>query len=112
MVFKLKIFLNLCDLEKCFLTRFRNTLPMFGFTFKLYGGLNHMTFLFLFRLVFSTGASNFILLLNPLLFRADSSRGLALLNSRSLHDRFEIRFLVIDGPCLIMEGGWFDSEYM
>ena len=71
-----------------------------------------MNFLYLFRLAFSTGASNFILQLNPLLFRADSLRGLALLHSFSLHDRFETRLLVIDGPCLMMEGGWFDSERM
>ena len=58
MVFKLKLLLNLCDLGKCFLRNFRNTLQMFVFTFKLYGRLNHMTFLFLFRLAHSTGASN------------------------------------------------------
>ena len=61
MVFNLKILLNLCDLGKYFLTSFRNTLPMFVLTFKIYGGLNHMTFPFLFHLVFSTGALNFII---------------------------------------------------
>ena len=72
MVFKLKILLNLCDLVKCFLTSFRNTLSIFVFTIKLYGELNHITFLFLFRLAFSTGASNFILYLNPELIRKDA----------------------------------------
>ena len=60
-VFNLKILLNLCDLGKCFLTCFRNTLSMFVLTFKPYGGLNHMIFLFLFCLEYSTGTSNFIL---------------------------------------------------
>ena len=60
-----------------------------------------MTFLFLFHLAFSTGASNSIL---KLFFRADSQRGLALLNSCSLHDTFEIHLLVIDDSCLMKEG--------
>ena len=35
---------------------------------------------------------------------------LSFLNSVSSHDKFEIRLLVIDGNCLIIEGGWLDFE--
>ena len=40
-------------LRKCFLTSLMNSLPVFFFTFWLYGGLNHIIFLFLLLRAFS-----------------------------------------------------------
>jgi len=43
-LFLLKILWNRCDLEKFLSIILRNILATFVFTFKLYGGLNHMIF--------------------------------------------------------------------
>ena len=48
----------------------------------------------------------------PLFLSAISYVILALLNSVSSQDKFEMRLLVIDGSCLIIEGGWAYFECM
>ena len=83
---------------------------MFVLTFKLKGGLNQITFLFRFRLVFWDVFSNFSVAWYPLFLSAVSYVILALLNSVSSQDRLEMRLLVIDGNCLMIDGGWLDFE--
>ena len=50
-VFRLKILWYLLFLQNCF-TSLMNSLPIFVFTFWLFGGLNHINFLFLFLQAF------------------------------------------------------------
>ena len=88
----------------------KNSLPIFVLTFKLKGGLNQITFLFRFRLVFLDGFSNFSVAWYPLLLGAFSYVILALLNSVLSQYKHEMRLLVIDGSCLIIDGGWLDFE--
>ena len=88
----------------------QNSLPIFVLTFKLKGGLNQITFLFRFRLVFLDGFSNFSVAWYPLLLSAFSYVILALLNSVLSQYKHEMRLLVIDGSCLIIDGGWLDFE--
>ena len=88
----------------------KNSLPIFVLTFKLKGGLNQITFLFRFRLVFLDGFSNFSVAWYPLLLSAFSYVILALLNSVLSQYKHEMRLLVIDGSCLIIDGGWLDFE--
>ena len=83
----------------------KNSLPMFVLTFKLKGGLNQITFLFRFRLVFWDVFSNFSVAWYPLFLSAVSYVILALLNSVSSQDKLEMRLLVIDGNCLMIDGG-------
>ena len=90
---------------------FTNSLPMFVLTFKLRGRLNQITFLFRFRLVLWNGFSNFIVAWYPhKILSAVSYVILALLSSVSSQDKLEMRFLVIDGNCLMIDGGWLDFE--
>ena len=35
-----------------------------------------------------------------------------MLSSSSLHGRLKIHLLVIDGDCKVMDGEWFDIEWM
>ena len=93
-------------------TSLKNYLPVFVLTFKLKGGLNHITFLFRFRFVFLDSFSNFSVVWYPLFLRAISYVILALLNSVLSQDKFEMCLLVIDGNCLIIDGGWLDFECM
>ena len=88
----------------------KNSLPIFVLTFKLKGGLNQITYLFRFRLVFLDGFSNFSVAWYPLLLGAFSYVILALLNSVLSQYKHEMRLLVIDGSCLIIDGGWLDFE--
>ena len=88
----------------------KNSLPIFVLTFKLKGGLNQITSLFRFRLVFLDGFSNFSVAWYPLLLGAFSYVILALLNSVLSQYKHEMRLLVIDGSCLIIDGGWLDFE--
>ena len=88
----------------------KNSLPMFVLTFKLKGGLNQITFLFRFRLVFRDVFLNFTVALYPLFLRAVSYVILALLNLVSPQDKLEMRLLVIDGNCLMVDSGWLDFE--
>ena len=83
---------------------------MFVLIFKLKGGLNQITFLFRFRLVFRNVFSNFSVALYPLFLSAVSYLILALLNLILSQDKLEMRLLVIGGNCLIIDGGWVDFE--
>ena len=83
---------------------------MFILTFKFKGGLNHITFLFRFYLVFSDILQNFCVASYPLFLSAVSYVILTLLNSVSSQDKLEIRLLVIDGNCFMIDGGWLDFE--
>ena len=85
-------------------------LAIFVLTFKLKGGLNHITFLFRFRFVFLDGFSNFSVVWYPLFLKAVSYVILALLNSVLSQGKFEMCLLVIDGNYLIIDGGWLDFE--
>ena len=67
---------------------------------------------FWFRLVFWDGLSNFRVLWYPLLLSAASYVILALLNSVSSQDKFEMSLLVIDGNCLIFDGRWLDFVFI
>ena len=87
-----------------------NYLPMFVLTFKLKGGLNQITFLFRFRLVFWDVFSNFSVAWHPLFLSAISYVILALLNSVSSQDKLEMRLLVIDGNSLMTDGGLVNFE--
>ena len=77
---------------------------------KLKGGLNQITFLFRFRLIFWDGFSNLIVAWDPLFLSAVSYIILALLNLVPSHDMLEMRLLVIDGNCLMIDRGWLDFE--
>ena len=88
----------------------KNSLPMFIFTFKLKGGLNQITLLFRFRLVFWDGFSNFSVAWYTLFLSVVSYVILALLNSVSSQDKLEMSLLVIDGNCLMIGGGWLEFE--
>ena len=83
---------------------------MFVLTFKLKGWLNQITFLFRFRLVFWDGFSNFSVVSYPLFLSGVSYVILALLNSVSSQDKFEMCVLVIDGNFLIIDSKWLDFE--
>ena len=109
-MFRLNIFLKLRFLGKCLRMSLKNSLPMFVLTFKLKGGLNKITFLFRFRLVFLDGFSNFSVAWYPLFLSAVSCVILALSNPVSSQDKLEMRLLVIDSNCLMIDGGWLDFE--
>ena len=83
---------------------------MFVLTFKLKGGLNQITFLFRFRLVFWDVFSNFSVAWYPLFLGAVSYVILALLSSVSSQYKLEMHSLVTDGNCLIVDSGWLDFE--
>ena len=83
----------------------QNSLPIFVLTFKLKGGLNQITFLFRFRLVYLDGFSNFSVAWYPLFLSAVSYVILALLNSFLSQDKPEMRLLVINGNYLMIGGG-------
>ena len=83
---------------------------MFVLTFKLKGGLNQITFLFRFWLAFWDGFSNFSVAWYSLFWSAVLYVILALLNSVSSQDKLEMHLLVIDGNCLMIDGGWLDFE--
>ena len=83
---------------------------MFVLTFKLKGGLNEITFLFRFRLVFLDGFSNFSVAWYPLFLSAVLYVILALLSSVLSQDKLEMRLLVIDGYCFMIDDGWLDFE--
>ena len=97
-------------LGKCLQMSLKNSLPMFVLTFKLKCGLNQITFLFRFRLVFWNVFSNFSVALYPLFLSAVSYAILALLNSISSQDKLEMHLLVIDSNFLLIDGGWLDFE--
>ena len=82
---------------------------MFALTFKLKGGLNQITFLFRFHLVFWDGLREFHCCLASC---AVSYVILPFLNSVLSQDKFEMQLLVIDGNWLIIDGGWLDFEFM
>ena len=109
-MFRLNIFLKPRFIGKCLRISLKNSLPIFVLTFKLKGGLNQITFLFRFRLVFWDVFSNFSVAWYPLFLSAVSYVILALLNSISSQDKLEMRLLVIDGNCLMIDGGWLDFE--
>ena len=88
----------------------KNSLPAFVLTFKLKGGLNQITFLFRFRLVFWDVFSNFSVAWHPLFLSAISYVILALLNLVSSQDKLEMRLLVIDGNSLMIDDRWVDFE--
>ena len=79
---------------------------------KLKGGLNQIIFLFRFRLIFWDGFWNLIVAWDPLFLSAVSYIILALLNLVPSHDMLEMRLLVIDGNCLMIDRGWLDFEYI
>ena len=109
-MFRLNILLKLWFLGKCLRMSLKNSLPMSVLTFKLKGGLNQITFLFRFRLVFWNVFSNFSVVLYPLFLSAVSYLILVLSNSISSQDKLEMCLLVIDGNCLMIDGGWLDFE--
>ena len=88
----------------------KNFLPKLVLTFKLKCELNQITFLFRFRLVFLDDFLNFSVAWYPLFLSAVSYIILALLNLASSQDKLEMRFLVIDGNCLMIDGGWLYFE--
>ena len=96
--------------RNCLRITLKNSLPMFILTFKLKGGLNQITFLFRFQLVFWDVFSNFSFAWYPLFLSAVSYLILALLNSVSSQDKLEMRLLVIDGNSFMTDGGWMDFE--
>ena len=109
-VFSLKILCYFLFLGKCFLTSLMKSSPIFVFTFWLYGGLNHITFLFLFLRAF------WVLLFLwdidekcPLSFTADS---LTLSHPSLFQGKSEILLLIILGNCLMIAGGWFRKALM
>ena len=75
----------------------KNSLPMFVLTFMLKGGLNQITFLFQFRLVFCDDFSNFSVAWYPLFLSTVSYVVLALLKSVLSQDKLDMRLLVIVG---------------
>ena len=83
---------------------------MLALTFKLKGGLNQITFLFRFHLVFWNGFSNFSVAWYLPFLGAVWYVILALLNSFSSQNTLEMRLLVIDDNCLMINGGWLDFE--
>ena len=88
----------------------KNSLPMLVLTFKLKGGLNQITFLFRFHLVFWNGFSNFSVAWYLPFLGAVWYVILALLNSFSSQNTLEMRLLVIGDNCLMINGGWLDFE--
>ena len=83
---------------------------MYILTFKLKNGLNQIIFLFRFRLAFWDVFSNFSVAWYPRFLSAVSYVILALLNSVLSQDKLEMHLLVIDGNCLMIDGGWLDFE--
>ena len=83
---------------------------MFVLTFKLKGGLNQITILFQFRLVFWDDFSSFSVAWYPLFLSAVSYIILALLNFVSSQDKLEMHLLVTDGNCLMIDSGWLDFK--
>ena len=78
---------------------------MLVFTFVLYHGLNHTTFLCLFSEGFVWILSNFRFMLKPLPFRIFLYKGFALLNSSSLMDNDERQVFTTVGNCFKMVDG-------
>ena len=107
-MFRLNIFLKLWFLGKCLRMSLKNSLSMFVLTFKLKGGLNQITFLFQFCLVFWDSFLDFSVAWHSLFLSAVSYAIFALLNSVLLQDKLEMRLLVIDGNCLMIDGRWLD----
>ena len=93
------------------LRRLRKALPTLVFTWELNGGLYQMMHLFRCR---SFGALLVYckLWVNPLFPRALSYVPLAFSNSSLSYERAEIRSSIIDGSCLMMQGGWLESLWM
>ena len=94
-MFRLNIFLKLWFLRKCLQMSLNNYLPMFVLTFKLKGGLNQITFLFRFRLVFWDGFSNFSVVWYAMFLSVLLYVVLPLLNSVLSQDKLEMRLLVV-----------------
>ena len=90
----------------------KNSRPMIVLTFKLKGGLNQFTFLFRFHLVLWDAFSNFSVAWYPLFLGAASYVILALLSSVSSQYKLEMRSLVIDGNCLMVDSEWLDFEFI
>ena len=109
-MFRLKILYSLCVFGKCLSIKFRNLLPILVETFLLKGGLNHMIFLFLFLLGFSTLGSNLsVKFLYPLFFSASSYSVLDELKTFSFEEFWFNLVLIEIGICFIISGGCFDS---
>ena len=110
-MFRLKILWSGLDLGKWGSVSEREYLPTLVSTFWLYGGLNHVTFLWRFLLAF--GALGLVslsdrLYLYPLLLSA-SWYVLLTLSKHSLSDDIsERRWLTDSGIFLRTEGGWLD----
>ena len=94
-MFRLNIFLKPRFIGKCLRISLKNSLPIFVLTFKLKGGLNQITFLFRFRLVFWDGFSNFSVAWYAMFLSAVLYVVLPLLNSVLSQDKLEMRLLVI-----------------
>ena len=88
----------------------KNYFPMFVLTFKLKGGLNQISILFRFRLVFWDGFSNFSVAWYPLFLSAALYVILPLLKPVSSQDKLEMRLLVIDVNCLMIDDWWLEFE--
>ena len=86
----------------------KNYLPVFILTLRLKCGLNQITLLFRFRLVFWDGISNLSVFWHPLFLSAVLYVILALLNSVLSQEMFEMCLLVIHGNSLITDDGWLD----
>ena len=87
----------------------RNCLPILDLTFLLKGGLNQVTFLFLFFVlvgVFLAFGSNFNLCLYSLASRAAWYGGMAVIKISSLAEILESLFSIFLGRFLRIEGGW------
>ena len=117
-LFLSNILLSSLVLGKCFLIRRRNVLPIFVITCTLNGGVNQITFLFLFRLFtfllgFPAFSSKLILVFtNPLLLRASLYRVLLLSKISLLDELREILVCIECGIFLIIVVGWFDFVLM
>ena len=109
-MFRLNFFLKLWFLRKYLRMSLNNYLPVFILTLRLKCGLNQITLLFRFRLVFWDGISNFSVFWHPLFLSAVSYVILALLNSVLSQDKLEMHLLVIDGNCLMIDRGCLDFE--
>ena len=109
-LFQLKILYSSCDFGKCLSSIAKKLLPMLVETLMLYGGLNHMIFLFLFLflLIFLLKSGlNF----NFIFKRLESTllwRSLELASTDLPDDNLLIQREILSGKFSVLLGGWFN----
>ena len=95
----------------------KNLLPIFVETLRLYGGLNHIVFLFLFLVLLVTADTSFccwnvVLCLNSLSANALRYKYLDLLNIFSSADKLLILLDILLVKLLIIFGRWLDRMFI